>query len=104
MIPPRLVPIRNPIARLSDAQMRAKLFTRALSMSLLQASGVYLIAHGSLWAGVTGFLISLNWISAARDGNDHRVPFARLAYAAGGSLGTVLALLGSQALFRLHLL
>jgi hypothetical protein len=57
-----------------------------------------------LLAGFTAFLISWNWISAARDGVDHRVPFARLSYACGGAVGTILALLVSQGLHRMHLL
>jgi hypothetical protein len=89
---------------LTDGQRRVGLFLRALTMSLLQASGVYLIAHGSLLAGFTGFLISWHWISASRDANDHRVPFARVSYALGGSIGTILALLASQALYRMHIL
>lgn len=95
----------NPVGYyLTDRQIRAKLFARALMMSVLQASGVYFIAHGSLLAGITGFLISWNWLSAARDGVDHRVPFSRLSYALGGAAGTVSALLLSQALYRMHLL
>jgi hypothetical protein len=73
-------------------------------MSVLQATGVYLIAHGSAKAGITGFLISWHWMGAARDANDHRVRFARLSYALGGAAGTLLALFGSQALYRMHLL
>ena len=89
---------------LTDGQLRVRLFLRAFTMSVLQASGVYFIAHGSLLAGVTGFLISYHWISASRDANDHRVPFARVSYALGGAIGTILALLASQVLFRMHLL
>jgi hypothetical protein len=89
---------------LTNNQIRVKLFLRAFSMSILQASGVYLIAHGSLLAGFTGFLISWNWATAAREIGDHRPSFSRVAYAAGGSLGTILALLGSQMLYRMHLL
>ena len=89
---------------LTDSQRRVALFLRAFSMSVLQATGVYLIAHGSLLAGLTGFLISYHWISASRDANDHRVPFARVSYALGGAIGTVLALLASLALHRMHIL
>jgi hypothetical protein len=89
---------------LTDGQRRVGLFLRAFTMSVLQATGVYLIAHGSLLAGFTGFLISWHWISASRDANDHRVPFARVSYALGGSIGTILALLCSQMLYRMHLL
>ncbi len=89
---------------LTDGQLRVRLFLRAFTMSVLQASGVYFIAHGSLLAGVTGFLISFNWSSASRDANDHRVPYSRIAYALGGATGTLLALYGSQLLYRMHLL
>jgi hypothetical protein len=89
---------------LTDSQRRAALFLRAFTMSVLQASGVWLIAHNSFYAGFTAFLISWNWISATRDGNDHRVPWSRFSYAAGGAVGTLLALACSLALHRMHLL
>ena len=96
--------VERPSFGLTPAQMRLRLFLRAFSMSILQASGVYFIAHGSLLAGFTGFLISWNWAGATRDVGDHRPSFSRVAYALGGSLGTLIALLGSQALYRMHLL
>ncbi len=89
---------------LTDGQRRVALFIRAFTMSTLQAAGVYFIAHGSLLAGVTGFLISFNWTSASRDANDHRVPYSRIAYASGGACGTLVALFVSQMLYRMHLL
>lgn len=94
----------NPIVRLTAGQMRLRLFLRALTMSLLNAGGIYLIAHGSWFCGATGFLISWNWISAARDGVDHRVRYSRLAYAIGGLLGAWLGMSLSKGLYRMHLL
>jgi hypothetical protein len=83
---------------LTDGQLRVRLFVRAFTMSVLQASGVYLIAHGSLWAGLTGFLISYHWIGAARDGVDHRVPWARVWYGIGGGFGALLVMLTARLL------
>lgn len=84
--------------------MRVRLFLRAFSMSVLNSTGIYLVAHGTLLAGVTGCLISMNWISATRDGNDHRVPYSRICYGLGGGCGTVVAILFSRMLYRMHLL
>lgn len=94
----------NPVPVLTAAQMRVRLFLRAGLMSVLQASGVWLIAHGSLFAGVTGFLISYHWSGSTRDVADYRVPYSRIWYALGGALGTLVALLVSQGLHRMHLL
>ena len=65
---------------------------RAYLMAILQAGGVALIAHGSWWAGLTGFLISYNWASASRAVSDHRIEGSRVAYGVGGSLGTLTVL------------
>jgi hypothetical protein len=72
------------------------MFWRAWLMSILQAGGVWLIAHGSFYAGVTGFLISFNWCSASRDATDYRVRYSRIAYGLGGSIGTLTVLLAAR--------
>lgn len=69
------------------------MFLRGYVMSLLQAAGVVLLARRSWWACLTGFLISYNWISAARDGVDYRMRGVRTAYALGGCCGTATVLL-----------
>lgn len=74
---------------LSPAQMYVRLACRSYLMAILQAGGVALIARGSWLAGLTGFLISYNWSSAARDVSDYRIPYARLAYGVGGAAGTM---------------
>lgn len=79
----------NPCPRLSSRQIYVRLCLRAYGMALLQAGGVALIAHGSWFAGLTGFLISYNWSSAARDVSDYRIPYSRIWYGIGGGLGTL---------------
>jgi hypothetical protein len=69
-------------------------------MSLAQAGGVWLIAHGSFYAGGTGLFISWHWFGSVRDVAEHRVRFARSFYAVGGALGTLLVVL----LGRAHIL
>ena len=81
--------VTNPAPTLTPAQVFVRLASRAYLMAILQAGGVWLIAHGSLWAGATGFLISYNWIQASRSGNDHRIRGSAFAYGVGGSLGTI---------------
>jgi hypothetical protein len=82
----------NPCPDPSPLQVWANLGGRAYLMAILQAGGVYLIAHGSLWAGLTGFLISWNWASASQAVNGYRGRGVRLAYASGGALGTLTVL------------
>ena len=89
---------------LTPAQVRVKLFLRACTMSILNATGIWLIAHGEYWCGVTGFLIAWNWTNATRDVNDHRVPYSRLSYAIGGGAGAILAVAFSLAMHRMHIL
>lgn len=88
--PLRLVP--DPAPTLTPAQVFVRLAARAYIMAVLQAGGVWLIAHGSLLAGVTGFLISYNWAAASQDASLYRIRGSRLAYGAGGSLGTMTVL------------
>lgn len=99
-----LTVVERPTFGLTAGQMRLRLFGRAALMSVLQASGVYLVAHGSLGAGITGFLLGWHWFGAARAVVDHRVRWARLSYALGTASGTIVALLASQALYRMHIL
>jgi hypothetical protein len=82
-----------PPRTLTPAQARVRLALRACTMSVLQAGGVWLIAHGSLWAGCTGFLISYHWAGSAQEINVHRVRWARASYGAGGAAGTIIVLL-----------
>ena len=89
----RVIPMRNPAPVLTPAQVCVRLAGRAYLMALLQAGGVWLIANGSLWAGLTGFLISYNWLQASRSGNDYRGRSGALAYGAGGAVGTMTVLL-----------
>ena len=89
---------------LTANQIRVKLFLRAASMSVFNACGIYFIAHGSYYAGFTGFLIAWNWAGASRDIGDYRPRYSRLCYALGGAVGVELALLVSQMLYRMHLL
>ncbi len=89
---------------LTDGQRRVGLFLRAFTMSILNATGIWLIAHGEYYCGVTGFLIAWNWTNASRDVNDHRVPWSRFSYALGGGVGAIVAVAVSQALHRMHLL
>lgn len=88
-----VLPMHNPAATLTPAQVFVRLACRSCGMAVLQASGVYLIAHGSLWAGATGFLISLNWIAASRAGNDHRLRGSAIAYGVGGGIGSLVVVL-----------
>ena len=81
--------VTNPVVTLSPAQIYVRLCLRAYGMALLQAGGVALIAHGSWLAGLTGFLISYNWLGAAQDGALYRIPYSRMAYGVGGGLGTL---------------
>jgi len=88
----QVIPIRNPAHVLTPAQVCVRLAGRSYLMAILQAGGVWLIAHGSLWAGLTGFLISYHWLQTSRNGNDHRVPRSAFWYGVGGGLGTLTVL------------
>jgi hypothetical protein len=91
-----MLPLDHPCPQPSARQIWAGLCGRAYLMAILQAGGVYLIAHGSLWAGLTGFLISWNWASASRAVNGYQGRGVRLAYASGGALGTLTVLAVSR--------
>jgi hypothetical protein len=84
--------VLNPVSVLTDGQIRLKLFGRAFMMSIANAGGIWLISHGSFYAGATGCFISWHWFGSVRDVGDHarRVRFARTSYAAGGGVGAIL--------------
>ena len=75
-----------------DRRVLMALFWRAFAMSLLQSSGVVLLARHSPWALVTAFLISYLWISATRLSVDHRQRGTRVAYGLGGFAGAAVTL------------
>lgn len=96
------MPVANPVPRdPSLSQIAVGMFWRAFSMAILQAGGVTLIAFGSRWAGVTGFLISWYWIGNTRASVDHRHGVARFFYALGGCVGTLTVILLAPTLKRL---
>ena len=85
--------VENPVRQLTPVQVFVRLACRSFLMATLQAGGVWLIAQGSLWAGLTGFLISYNWATASRDVADYRIRYSGIAYGVGGGLGTFTVLL-----------
>lgn len=88
-----VLPMHNPAATLTPAQVFVRLGVRAAVMSSLQSAGVVLLAQRSPWCLVTAFLISWLWIANTRDTVDYRQPGVRLAYASGGMVGCGLVLL-----------
>lgn len=69
-----------------------RLCRRAFLISMVQASGVLLLAHQSPYALATAFAINWMWVGNVRDGTDYRQPSIRWAYAIGATGGTAFAL------------
>ena len=85
--------VANPAPVLTPAQVCVRLFCRAMVMSLLQSSGVVLLALRSPWCILTGIAISYLWIGNTRDSVDYRQRSVRIAYALGGGAGAGLVVL-----------